>query len=134
MPPLLAAGPLPAWRISCVDEIGPVRLDLLLVRLRFAASRQVAQGWIGGGHFRRNGIRVMKANQPVAVGDVLTLPLRSHVRVIEILALPGRRGPAGEAQACYRVLDAGPSIAIAGDKPRHYNETAAERIEGNPLS
>jgi ribosome-associated heat shock protein Hsp15 len=27
------------------------------------------------------------------------------VRVIEVLTLPLRRGPAGEAQSCYRVLD-----------------------------
>ncbi len=111
-----------------------MRLDLLLVRLRFVRSRQVAQDWIGAGHFRRNGNRVMKANQPVAPGDVLTMPLRSNVRVIEILALPERRGPPGEAQACYRVLDAGPAIAIAGDKPRQHNQPAAERIEGKPLS
>ncbi|MCL6249936.1 S4 domain-containing protein [Altererythrobacter sp. KTW20L] len=86
-----------------------MRLDLLLVRLRFVASRKLAQDWIGAGHMRRNGSRVVKANQPVAPGDVLTLPLpigmATTVRVIEILALPERRGPASEAQTCYRVLD-----------------------------
>jgi len=82
-----------------------MRLDLLLVRLRFVASRKGAQDWIGAGHMRRNSQRVLKANQPVAAGDVLTLPMHSHVKVIEILALPERRGPASEAQSCYRVLD-----------------------------
>jgi len=88
-----------------------MRLDLLLVRLRFVASRKLAQDWIEAGHMRRNSQRVLKANQPIATGDVLTLPMRSngpmhsHVKVIEILALPERRGPASEAQSCYRVLD-----------------------------
>ena len=34
--------------------------------------------------------------------------------VIELLALPARRGPAKEAQACYRPLDAGGAKRIAG--------------------
>ncbi|HMP55934.1 MAG TPA: RNA-binding S4 domain-containing protein, partial [Novosphingobium sp.] len=41
----------------------------------------------------------------VASGDVLTIPVGSGVRVIEIITLPSRRGPAPEAQSCYRVLD-----------------------------
>jgi ribosome-associated heat shock protein Hsp15 len=41
----------------------------------------------------------------VKTGDVLVLPTARGVLVIEILVLPIRRGPASEAQACYRVLD-----------------------------
>ncbi len=91
-----------------------MRLDLLLVRLRFAKSRGVAQRWIGEAHMRCNGQRVTSATHAVELGDVLTLPLSRTVRVIEILALPDRRGPAAEARACYRDLDASRSIAIAG--------------------
>jgi ribosome-associated heat shock protein Hsp15 len=83
-----------------------MRLDRLLWFLRFARTRTAAQRWIAEGHIRRNGERVTRLDQPVLVGDVLTLPLRSRVLPIEILALPGRRGPAAEAQACYRPLDA----------------------------
>ena len=91
-----------------------MRLDLLLVRLRFAKSRAIAQRWIEQGHIRCNSLRVTRAGHAAARGDVLTLPVGRHVRVIEILALPERRGPASEAQSCYRELDAGQSIAIAG--------------------
>lgn len=111
-----------------------MRIDLLLVRLRFVSSRQFAQDWIGTGHIRMNGNRMVKANRPVAPGDVLTLPMRTHVRVIEILALPERRGPPSEAQRCYRVLDAGAAIAIAGQNPAPVERLAAERIEGKSLS
>jgi ribosome-associated heat shock protein Hsp15 len=83
-----------------------MRLDRLLWFLRFARTRSAAQRWIGEGHIRRNGERVTRLDQPVAVGDVLTLPLPSRVLPIEILALPKRRGPAAEAAACYRPLDA----------------------------
>lgn len=41
----------------------------------------------------------------MAVGDILTVPLGNTVRLIEVLALPDRRGPAREAQTCYRMLD-----------------------------
>jgi ribosome-associated heat shock protein Hsp15 len=82
-----------------------MRLDRLLWFLRFARTRGAAQRWIGEGHIRRNGERVTRLDQPVAVGDVLTLPLPSRVLPIEILALPRRRGPAAEASACYRPLD-----------------------------
>ena len=91
-----------------------MRLDRLLYYLRLAKSRTLAQRWIGEGHIRRNGERVTRQDQPVAAGDVLTLPLRSRVLVIELLSLPGRRGPASEAQACYRPLDAGRAMRIAG--------------------
>ena len=95
-----------------------MRLDLLLVRLLFAKSRAIAQRWIEGGHMRCNCARITRVQHPVSEGDVLTLPIGRHVRVIEILALPQRRGPATEAQSCYRELDARPSIAIAGTESR----------------
>ena len=83
-----------------------MRLDRLLWFLRFARSRSLAQRWIAEGHIRRNGERVIRQDQVIAVGDVLTLPLRSKVLPIEIVTLPTRRGPPEEARACYRPLDA----------------------------
>ena len=91
-----------------------MRIDRLLYALRFANSRTLAQRWIAGALIRRNGERVLRQDLDVAVGDVLTLPLRSGVLVIEILALPIRRGPASEARACYRPLDARAANGIAG--------------------
>ena len=84
-----------------------MRIDKLLFNLRFAKTRGLAQRWIGEGHIRRNGERVVRQDLAVGVGDVLTLPLPSRVLVIELLSMPVRRGPASEAQACYRPLDGG---------------------------
>jgi len=95
-----------------------MRIDRLLFNLRFAKSRTLAQRWIGEGHIRRNGERVVRQDLDVSVGDVLTLPLRKKVLVIELTALPGRRGPAAEAQSCYRPLDAGRAMDLGGDEPR----------------
>lgn len=82
-----------------------MRIDKLLWFLRFAPTRGAAQGWVAGGHFRLNGRRVEKPSAAVAVGDVLTIPAHSGVRVIQLIAVPARRGPAIEAQGCYRTLD-----------------------------
>lgn len=82
-----------------------MRIDKLLWFLRLAPSRTIAHDWVCEGHFRVNGRRVEKPSMAVAAGDVLTVPLRSRVTVIELIALPARRGPATEAKGCYRTLD-----------------------------
>jgi ribosome-associated heat shock protein Hsp15 len=82
-----------------------MRVDKLLWFLRLAASRSFAQEWVQAGHMRLNSRRIEKPSTTVSCGDILTLPMRTHVKVIELLALPTRRGPASEAQSCYRVLD-----------------------------
>lgn len=84
-----------------------MRIDRLLCHLRFARTRSQAAAMVAAGHIRRNGNRVTRSSQDVAVGDVLTLPLATAVRLVEVIALPDRRGPAREAQACYRILGAG---------------------------
>ncbi len=93
-----------------------MRIDRLLWFLRLAGSRSFAQKWVLAGHIRLNGQRVVKPSTDVRIGDVLTLPVRNGVMLAQILSLPARRGPAAEALACYRELDAKAAIAIAGEK------------------
>ena len=75
--------------------------------LRFSRTRSAAQKLVEEGHIRLNGERVVRVSRDVAVGDVLTLPLGKAVRLVEVLALPDRRGPPRDAQECYRELDPG---------------------------
>jgi ribosome-associated heat shock protein Hsp15 len=81
-----------------------LRIDKLLFFLRLAKSRTLAQGWAEDGHIRINGIRVQKGSAIVHSGDVITLPKGDDVLAVKILALPIRRGPPSEAQACYQLL------------------------------
>jgi ribosome-associated heat shock protein Hsp15 len=92
-----------------------VRIDKLLWQLRLTPTRSRAQALVATGHLRRNGLRVTRASHDVAAGDTLTVPLPIGVRIIEVLALPQRRGPPAEAQACYRTLDPQPSSSLAAD-------------------
>lgn len=82
-----------------------MRIDKLLWFLRLTKTRSIAQAMAEEGHIRLNGRRVDRAHQKVGAGDVLVIPLSRGVRIIELLTLPVRRGPAPEAQSCYRVLD-----------------------------
>ncbi len=96
-----------------------MRIDKLLWQLRLTKSRNLAHTLVEAGHVRRNGTRVLRASVDVSEGDTLTVPLPGGVRVIEIVALPTRRGPPFEAQACYRTLDPHPvsGIAAGEDQP-----------------
>ena len=99
-----------------------MRIDKLLWYLRLAKTRVIAQAQAETGHIRLNGRRVERAHQKVALGDILTLPTGQGIRVITVLALPLRRGPAPEAQSCYRELDAANSFPLAAPM----SNTAAE--------
>ena len=82
-----------------------MRLDRLLCCLRFVRTRSAARKLIEEGHIRKNGERVLRASRDVTTGDVLTLPIGKRVKLVEVIALPVRRGPPREAQECYRELD-----------------------------
>lgn len=90
-----------------------MRIDKLLWFLRFARTRTIARAMAATGHMRVNGRRLERAHQKIGAGDILTIPLGKNVRVIELTQLPERRGPASEAQSCYRVLDETRSFPIA---------------------
>jgi ribosome-associated heat shock protein Hsp15 len=82
-----------------------VRIDQFLFFVRLAKSRTLAQGLIEPGHVRIDGKRVAKPSEEVREGSILALPLHGRTRVLKVLALPARRGPAPEARACYQEVD-----------------------------
>ncbi len=53
---------------------------------------------------RVNRIQTNKPHHPVHAGDVLTFVLGAYVRVIRVVALAERRGPAPAARALYADL------------------------------
>lgn len=99
-----------------------MRVDRLLVYLRFARTRSAAQGLIDARALRRNRKHVLRGAEQARIGDVLTLALGSSVRVIELLALPARRGSPAQAAAHYRevasdALDRMGQFAIGASTP-----------------
>ena len=83
-----------------------LRLDKWLWQARFFKSRGLAAEVIEAGHVRVNGTRVSRPGRDLSPGDTLTFPQGRRIRVVRVLALGVRRGPASEAQALYLDLDA----------------------------
>jgi ribosome-associated heat shock protein Hsp15 len=84
---------------------GTLRLDKWLWFARFVKTRSLATKLVIDGRMRVNGAPTQKAHYAVKTGDVLTFPLGPHIRVVKVLALGSRRGPAAEAQSLYEDLD-----------------------------
>ena len=85
---------------------GKLRVDKWLWHARFFKTRTLAAKIVSGGHMRVNSDKISKPAYSIVVGDVLTFAQGNHIRVIEVLALGERRGPAPEAQTLY--LDKSP--------------------------
>lgn len=81
-----------------------MRIDRYLHCIRLVKSRTLAQTLIAEGYLRIDGRRVDKPSEEVRVGSVIAFPLHDHIRVLRVLSLPERRGPAPEARACYEEL------------------------------
>ena len=81
-----------------------MRIDRFLFFIRLVKSRTLAQHVIEAGHVRIDGKRVEKSSEEVREGSVIALPLHDRVRVLRVLSLPARRGPAPEARGCYEEL------------------------------
>jgi ribosome-associated heat shock protein Hsp15 len=89
-----AAGEDRAWQ----------RLDKWLWCARFMKARSDCARLVAGGLVRINRQVTDKPHARLRPGDILTVPLRRDVRVVRVLALATRRGPAPEAQALYEEI------------------------------
>ncbi|MEO0486871.1 MAG: RNA-binding S4 domain-containing protein [Pseudomonadota bacterium] len=115
-----------------------IRVDKWLWHARFFKTRSLATKLVSEGKLRVNATPISKPARAVGAGDVLTFPKEDDVRVIKILAIGERRGPAPEAQTLYedlappapkerRVLNPGHDSA---GRPTKRDRRARERLEG----
>ncbi|TPE48325.1 RNA-binding S4 domain-containing protein [Amaricoccus solimangrovi] len=87
------------------EDAASTRLDKWLWQARFFKSRGLAADAIARGTVRLNATRVTKPAQLVRPGDGLSFVQGSRVRVIRVLGIGARRGPATEARQLYRDLE-----------------------------
>ena len=106
-----------------------LRLDKWLWYARFLKSRSLATKLCLSGKVRVNGTVIKKAHQNIKPGDILNFPLGPHIRVIKILELSTRRGPAKEAQILYEDLE--PPENRAKKKPLTFPPPPAQRDPGS---
>ena len=91
------------------DDTKALRLDRWLWYARFFKTRNLATRLIASSKLRLNGEVMSKPHRTAVVGQVLTFMQQNDVRVIEIVALGQRRGPATEAAELYN--DLSPPVA-----------------------
>ncbi len=111
-----------------------LRIDKWLWYARFFKSRSLATRFCTDKRIRVNETVITKPHHGLRAGDVLTFAKGPHVRVIRVVALGARRGPAPEAQALYEDLAPPPlrkkaaaKTAVAEREPGTGRPTKADR-------
>lgn len=87
--------------MSKMTEQDSLRVDKYLWFTRFFKTRSLATKRANGGRIRINGNKIKKSSDTVRIGDILTFAQGNEIRVIRVLNLGTRRGPAQEAQSLY---------------------------------
>lgn len=108
------------------------RLDKWLWFARVTKSRSLAAACIEAGEIKVNRVRAEKASQTVKVGDVITSRIHKQIRVLKILGLGSRRGPASEAQGLYEDLTPKPEPLAAPDPAQPLAQAVREPGAGRP--
>lgn len=99
------------------------RIDKWLVYARVVKTRTLGQALAASGHVRLNGRKIDDPAQPVKAGDVLTIGLHGHVKVLKVLDFAERRGSYAVASELYEDLTppaeegSGPSIEAGEGRP-----------------
>ncbi len=81
-----------------------VRVDKWLWYARFFKTRTLATTLCRASKVRVNRTVIGKPHTILRPGDVLTFPMGREIRVVRVVALGSRRGPAPEAQTLYEDL------------------------------
>jgi len=87
------------------EKAQTLRIDKWLWHARFFKSRTLAGKFVNSGKVRVNGTQLTKAHYMVKADEVLTFPKGPYIRLIKVLHMGTRRGPAPEAQALYEDMD-----------------------------
>jgi ribosome-associated heat shock protein Hsp15 len=85
-----------------------IRLDKWLWQARFLKTRALAAAFVTDGRLRLNGQPCAKPGHVLRAGDVLTFALYGQVRVVRVVEVGTRRGPAAEALTLYTEVDTMP--------------------------
>jgi ribosome-associated heat shock protein Hsp15 len=95
------------------------RIDKWLWFARMVKTRTLAQAIVSQGQVRVNKARIVKASHEIGPGDVLTLAVHGRVRVIRVVSVGVRRGPASEAQALFEDIAQLETVLTASENLLH---------------
>lgn len=84
------------------------RIDKWLWFARVVKTRTLAQKLVLSGAVRVNREKCDSASHPLKMGDVLTIAVGRHIRILKVTAPGTRRGPPAEAQGLFDDLSPPP--------------------------
>ncbi len=114
-----------------MDSTDRQRLDRWLWHSRFFKSRALAAQGVAGGHVKVNGERARSGHR-IRIGDRLDIVRLQERFVVQVTALPERRGPASEARACYVEEPAAVQAREAARQRLRHDRLMMPRTEGRP--
>lgn len=106
------------------------RIDKWLWHARFFKTRSLAAKVVSAG-VRVDGEVVSKTSRAIAPGQVITFAAGNRTRVVKVVALSNRRGPASEAQELYEDLSdpVQPKPERVGPRPTKKNRRDRNAFE-----
>ena len=106
------------------------RIDKWLWFARIAKTRTLAAGFVSSGRIRINRVKITKPSAVVRPGDVITSAIGRRVRVIKVVEIGSRRGPAPEAMGLYEDLTPPPDTPISEIGQRRRDSAFGARAPG----
>lgn len=100
------------------DRASSDRLDKWLWHVRLVRTRTMASELVSGGHVRVGSVRIDKPGYAIKTGDVVTVVLRTGVRVLKVNGFADRRGDTAAAALLFEDLAPPVPRAPAGPKPQ----------------
>jgi ribosome-associated heat shock protein Hsp15 len=85
------------------------RIDKWLWHARVVRTRSAAAALVNAGLVRVNGARTGASSHPLRPGDVVTIALDRHVRMLKVRGYAERRGSAEAARALFEDLTPPPA-------------------------
>ena len=87
--------------VSNILEKKTLRLDTYLYYIRIFKSRSIATKFVLTNRLRISGQVTQKPHRMISIGDVLTMTINDHIKILKVLDIPNRRGPYSESLNFY---------------------------------
>jgi ribosome-associated heat shock protein Hsp15 len=113
------------------NTAGSVRLDVWLWAVRFFKTRTLARQAIEAGKVEVNET-TGRPGKPLRIGDRLRVVRGEDRFEIDVVELCERRGPAAQAQRCYREDEASRAARLAAAEQRRLANAGYERPKTKP--
>ena len=103
--------------MSAANPSSKLRVDKWLWYARIFKTRTLAASSVKSGKVRVNQEKISSPSRGLVAGDVLTVTLARQIKILKVVELGTRRGPASEAQALYEDMSPPPVKRESSQKP-----------------